>query len=66
MNLRNMIDVLSIVAKHCSDTSYCSAEHDVLITPLLNETEIPAKDAKQLERLGAFMSEEFGHWSIFV
>lgn len=66
VNLENLVKTLAVVVKYAKPTDYCSAEHDILYLPLMNDTPITAEDEAELERLGAHRSSDGECWAVFT
>jgi hypothetical protein len=67
MNIKNMIEALTIVSKYVDpENDWVTAEHDIVCFPLqINETS--AEDAQRLRELGAHEDEwGCGMWSTYT
>lgn len=66
MNLANIVKTLTIVNKYVEpEKSWCSAEHDILYLPLMNDAVLSPEDEAELERLGAHKSDG-DCWAVFT
>ena len=61
----SIIEGLKILIENTPDgKTYCSAEHDILYGPGIEE--IPAGQKELLDKLGWFWDEDVDSWAIFT
>lgn len=60
----NLIKGLQILNKYAG--CEIAAEHDIIYVGLSDAVGVSKKDAKELEELGFFISDEYDSWAKFV
>lgn len=63
--MKDLIEALQIFSKY-TDTKYPThCEHDILLIMEIEEDSVTKEDAKLLDELGFFWSEEYDCWASF-
>jgi hypothetical protein len=63
--MSDLIEALTILLKYGNHRRPTICEHDVLIIPDIDHTEISEEDMTRLTELGFFVSEEYGSLASF-